>query len=108
MINRLGHLPKPKKTICWTILKPFKGWRLIKIKGQDGVQLFFVAAVWLTQKNEIVSWKVFWTSLEAGDICKMSDEEIIETSNTGWNVLDKDIAQSFFPEFSTRARYRTG
>lgn len=106
MINRLGHPPKPKKTICWTILKPFKGWRLIKIKGQDGVQLFFVATVWLTQKNEVVSWKVFWTSLKAGEVCKMSDEEIIDASGTDWNELAEDIARDFFPEFSARARYR--
>ena len=106
MINRLGLAPKPKKTICWTILKPYKGWRLIKIKGQDGIQIFFVAAAWLTQKNEVISWKVFWTSLEAGDVCKMSDEEIIETSGTNWNTLSEYIARDFFPEFSARARYR--
>lgn len=106
MINRLGPPLKPKKTIKWTLLKPYKGWRLVKIKGEDGTQILFVATVWLDHKNDVVSWIVRWISLKPGETCKMSDEEILKAAGTNWNSLDEETARDFFPEFSARARYR--
>ena len=105
MISRLGA-QKRKKTISWTILKPYLGWTLIQIPGCPGEMLIFVAKAWLDAKRNVVSWRAYWRMFDLEKIEGMTDKQLITLAETGIPLI-KDVAIGFFPEFASRARYRS-
>lgn len=105
MTNRFGA-QKRKKTISWTILKPYMGWILIQIPGCPGEKLIFLAKAWLDVKNNLVSWKAYWKMFDLERIDGMTDKQLINVAEAGIPLI-KDVAIGFFPELASRARYRT-